>query len=84
MSNKYAVIENEDNVVLIKNEVVMALSQERANELAMQVLQEKVERSGNLKLTPSEIKRNVHNASKKMNISAKEVAEVMKVMFEKA
>ena len=62
----------------------MALSQERANEIAMQVLQEKMERSGELKLIPSEIKRNVHNAAKNMNIPAKEVAEFMKIMLKKA
>ena len=62
----------------------MALSQERVNELAMQVLQEKIERSGDLKLIPSEVKRSVHNLSKKMNIPVKEVAEFMKIMLEKA
>lgn len=62
----------------------MALSQERANELAMQVLQDKIERDGELKLIPSEIKRNVHNSAKKMNVPPQEVAEFMKVVLEKA
>lgn len=62
----------------------MALSQERANELAMQVLQEKIERSGDLKLIPSEIKRNVHNSAKKMNVPPQEVAGLIKIVLEKA
>lgn len=62
----------------------MALSQERANELAMQVLQDKIERSGDLKLIPSEIKRNVHNSAKKMNVSPQEVAGLIKIVLEKA
>jgi len=62
----------------------MALSEERANAIAMQILQDKVERSGDFKLIPSEIKRDVHNASKKMNIPAKEVAGFLKIMLEKA
>ena len=62
----------------------MALSEERANAIAMQVLQEKIERGGELKLIPSEIKRTVHNSAKKMNIPAKEVAEFIKIVLEKA
>lgn len=62
----------------------MALSEERANAIAMQVLQEKIERNGELKLVPSEIKRVVNNSAKKMNIPAKEVAEFIKIMLEKA
>ena len=61
----------------------MALSEERANAIAMQVLQDKIERSGDLKLIPSEIKRMVHNSAKKMNIPAKEVAEFIKIILEK-
>ena len=62
----------------------MALSQERANELAMQVLQDKIERQGELKLIPSEIKRTVHNSAKKMNVPPQEVAGLMKIVLEKA
>lgn len=62
----------------------MALSEERANAIAMQVLQDKIERNGELKLIPSEIKRIVNNSAKKMNIPPKEVAEFIKVVLEKA
>ncbi len=62
----------------------MALSTERANEIAMQVLQEKLESDGEIKLTPSEIKRSVHNTAKKMNLSQKEVAGFIKIVLEKA
>ena len=62
----------------------MALSEERANAIAMQVLQDKMERNGELKLIPSEIKRMVNNSAKKMNIPAKEVAEFVKIVLEKA
>jgi hypothetical protein len=68
----------------LKKEVVMALSEERANAIAMQVLQDKIERNGELKLIPSEIKRIVNNSAKKMNIPPKEVAEFIKVVLEKA
>lgn len=62
----------------------MEISKERANEIAMQVLQEKFERSGDFKLIPSETKRMVKNAAKKMNIPVKEMAEFVKLMLEKA
>ncbi|MEA3399411.1 MAG: hypothetical protein U9R00_02780 [Patescibacteria group bacterium] len=60
------------------------LLKERANELAMQVLQEKIERDGELKLIPSEIKRTVHNLAKKMNIPPQEIAGLIKIVLEKA
>ncbi len=75
----------EDNVVLKKFYIMPAeLSAARANEIAMIVLQDKLENDGELsRVVPSEIKRQVHNASKKMGIPPKEIAEFMKLMLQK-
>ena len=62
----------------------MALSEERANAIAMQVLQDKMERDHQLVLIPSEVKRTVHNSAKKMEASPAEVAGFMKIVLEKA
>jgi hypothetical protein len=62
----------------------MPITKERVNEIAMIVLQEKMEREGQLKLVPFEIKRTIKNSAKKMNMPAEEVAEVVKIIFERA
>ncbi|MBU0611848.1 hypothetical protein KKA39_01395 [Patescibacteria group bacterium] len=62
----------------------MPLSEERVNAIAMQVLQAHLEKGGNLKLIPSEIKRECHNMAKKMGIPVTEAADFIKAMLEKA
>jgi len=60
------------------------LSVERANAIAMKVLEEKLLRDGELsRMVSSEIKRNVNNASKKLGIPPQEVASFIKLMLEK-
>lgn len=62
----------------------MALTTERANQIAMKVLQYKTERNGELRLVPSEVKRAVKNSAKSMDIPVEEAAEFMKIVLEKA
>lgn len=60
----------------------MALTKERQGEIAMYILQRKLENNGNLKLMPSEIKREIANSSKKSKIPQNELAEFYKIVFE--
>jgi hypothetical protein len=62
----------------------MALSKERIGEIAMLVLQEKLERDGNIRLNPSEIKREVSNTSKKLGITPQEGAEFVGIILKTA
>jgi hypothetical protein len=62
----------------------MPLTTEKANEIAMKVLQENLEKEGKIKLVPSEIKRTVSNSAKGMGIPKQEVAEFLKLILEKA
>ena len=62
----------------------MALTKEKQGEIAMQLLQLSMEKSGELKLNPTEIKRGIHNMSKKMDIPIVETAEFVKIVLEKA
>jgi len=62
----------------------MALSKERIGEIAMVVLQEKLERDGNIRLNPSEIKREVANTSKKLGITPQEGAEFVGIILKTA
>lgn len=61
------------------------LSVEKANEIAMKVLLLKLEKSPEdfSNFTPSELKREVNNVSKKLGITVKETAEFIKLMLEK-
>lgn len=62
----------------------MALSKERLGEIAMIVLQEKMERDGNIRLNPSEIKREITNSCKKLGITPQEGAEFVGIILKKA
>ncbi len=62
----------------------MALSKERQGEIAMIILQHKLEKEGELKLIPSEVKRQLHNSAKNLGIPASELAEFVKITLEKA
>lgn len=62
----------------------MALSKERIGEIAMVVLQDKLERDGDIRLNPSEIKREISNSSKKLGISPQEGAEFVGIILTKA
>lgn len=60
----------------------MALTKERVGEMAMQALQNKLENDGNLKLMPTQIKREIKNSAKKTGLPVKEVAEFYKILIE--
>jgi hypothetical protein len=62
----------------------MALSKERIGEIAMVVLQSKLERDGNIRLNPSEIKREISNESKKIGITLQEAAEFVQIILKTA
>lgn len=62
----------------------MALSKERIGEIAMIVLQGKLERDGNIHLNPSEIKREIINSSKKFGITPQEGAEFVGIILKTA
>jgi len=59
----------------------MALSKEKTNEIAMQLLQAQMEKEG-LRLRPSEVKREMSNLSKRLGISKEEAAEFAKIITE--
>lgn len=61
----------------------MALSSERANQIAMLYLQFKSEKEGII-LKPSETKREISNSAKQLKISSREAAEVAKIIYAKA
>ncbi len=58
-----------------------SMSKERRGEISLLVLQLLLESDGKLVLQPSEVKRQVHNLSKKIGIPAHEVAEVLEAVF---
>ena len=60
----------------------MTLSKERIGEIAMYALQHKLENDGNLKLMPTQIKREVKNSAKKSGFPINEVAEFFKILLE--
>jgi hypothetical protein len=64
----------------------MALSKEKIGEIAMLVLQHKLEKD-NIRLNPKEIKREIINISKKFRITPQEAAEfvgiILKTAFDK-
>ena len=59
----------------------MALSKERLGEIAMLVLQNKLEKNGDLKLIPSQVKRELKNSAKTLGFSVIEVAEFSKIIL---
>ena len=62
----------------------MMLSKKKANRIAMQVLEEKIVREPDMmRMVPSEIKKSIKNASKKMDIPKKEIAQFVKLMLKK-
>ncbi len=62
----------------------MALSKERIGEIAMLILQSKLESDGLIRLTPKEIKRSMANESKNLGIPAHEMAEFAKIVLKTA
>jgi hypothetical protein len=62
----------------------MALSKERIGEIAMLVLQHKVERDGNIRLNPAEIKREFSKSSKELGITPQECAEFVGILLKTA
>lgn len=61
----------------------MALTEERAGQIAMIALQMKMEEGG-IRLIPKEIKRDMINEAKKLGISAPELAQFVKIAITKA
>jgi len=59
----------------------MALSKERLGEIAMIALQAKLERNGDIRLNPKELKREAINSAKEVGITPQECAEFMKVVL---
>jgi hypothetical protein len=62
----------------------MALSKERIGEIAMMVLQDKLERGNEIRLNPAEIKREFGNSSKKFGITPQEGAEFVGIILKTA
>jgi len=65
----------------------MALSKERIGEIAMLVLQNRLEQDDGIRLNPKEIKREIINSSKKFGVTSQEGAEfvgiILKTAYEK-
>ncbi len=61
----------------------MALSKERIGEIAVLVLQNKMEQDG-VRLNPKEIKREIINSSKKFGITVQEGAEFVGIVIKTA
>jgi hypothetical protein len=62
----------------------MALSKERAGEIAMLMLQHKLESDGLIRLTPKEIKRAMTNEARNIGIPVHEMAQFATIIFETA
>lgn len=62
----------------------MALSKERIGEIAMVVLQHKLEQDNGVRLNPKEIKREIINSSKKFGITVQEGAEFVEIIIKTA
>lgn len=62
----------------------MALSEKRAGEIALLALQTKLEESGEIRLNPKEIKREITNASNRLGISHQECAEFFLILMKPA
>ncbi len=62
----------------------MPLSKERVGEIAMMVLQDKLENNGSICLNPKEVKRDIINISKKLGITPQEGAEFAGIIFNTA
>ncbi len=61
----------------------MPLSKERIGEIALVVLQHKMEQDG-IRLNPKEIKREIVNGSKKLGVPVHESAEFAQIMIKAA
>lgn len=59
-------------------------SPERINKVAFLVLQYKLEEEGKITLRPKEIRRDVHNWAKKLNLPAREMAQLLKIILMEA
>jgi hypothetical protein len=62
----------------------MPLSKERIGEIAMLVLQNKLEQDNGVRLNPKEVKREIMNSSKKFGITPQEGAEFVGIIIESA
>ena len=62
----------------------MSLSKERIGEIAMLVLQHKLEQDNGVRLNPKEIKREIINSSKKFGITPQEGAEFVGIILKTA
>lgn len=62
----------------------MALSKERIGEIAMSVLQYKLEQDNEIRLNPKEIKREIMNSSKRFGITPQEGAEFVGIIIKMA
>jgi len=61
----------------------MALSREKIGEIAMKVLQHKLQGDG-IRLNPKEIRREIINSSKKFGVTPQEGAEFVKIILHEA
>jgi len=62
----------------------MALSEKRIGEIAMVVLQNKLEQDGGIRLIPKEIKREIINSSKRFGVTTQEGAEFVGIILKTA
>jgi hypothetical protein len=61
----------------------MVLSREKVGQIALRVLQQKMELDG-IRLNPKELKREIHNEAKKFGITPQELAEFAKLIYKTA
>lgn len=62
----------------------MALTSQRIGEIALVVLQDKLEKDGSLRLNPIEIKRDATNGAKRLGVPPSEAAEFMQMILKVA
>lgn len=62
----------------------MALTKERTGEIAMLVLQLKLEQDNSIRLNPKEVRREIINSSKRFGITPQEGAEFVGIILETA
>ena len=71
---------NENNVVLIKKEVIMELFDPEFNEVCAKWAVDHFVRNG-MTLKPLEVKRDIQNRAKEWGVPVEKVAEAHKLMF---
>jgi hypothetical protein len=62
----------------------MSLNTKRAGEIAMLVLQDRLERQNDIRLNPHEIRSEIMTSAKRLNLTPQEAAEFARIIIKNA